>query len=102
MKSPCKAACKNVEGICVGCARTIQEVIHWQHYSDEQRENIMAEIKGERSTHLCPNCDHPSFCGNISGDTPCWCYDLDITSTQQQTSEACLCRHCLAKLARLK
>ncbi len=35
MKSPCRAACKNEGGICIGCKRTMKEVLEWRDLGDE-------------------------------------------------------------------
>lgn len=44
MRSPCIAICKTENDICVGCHRTISEIVFWSNYTDEERDNIMRRI----------------------------------------------------------
>jgi len=43
MKSPCISVCKidPTTQICKGCGRTLEQVISWRSYTDEERERIM-------------------------------------------------------------
>lgn len=98
MRTPCKAICKNVGGICNGCKRTIQEIIDWQNYSEQQRQNVMEQLSGVQFTHLCPECGQPAYCGISAGEEKCWCFEVEqreIPSSLQ--GKACLCRSCLSK-----
>lgn len=47
MKSPCISRCNITEDsqYCKGCKRTIQEIIRWTQFTDEQRENILRMLK---------------------------------------------------------
>jgi hypothetical protein len=31
-------------GVCLGCARTLEEIARWGSMSDEERERVMAEL----------------------------------------------------------
>lgn len=44
--SPCIHLCRIDEqtGLCEGCLRTIQEIIHWADYSEQQRGAVLAEL----------------------------------------------------------
>jgi uncharacterized protein len=46
--SPCIHLCRIDEqtGLCEGCLRTIQEIIHWADYSEQQRADILAQLNG--------------------------------------------------------
>lgn len=44
MKTPCVAACKNNNGICEGCLRTVTEIANWSQFNPLQREEIMAQL----------------------------------------------------------
>lgn len=55
MKSPCRAACKNEGGICIGCKRTMKEVLEWRDLGDEGRDKIMGILDGEIQTHYAPS-----------------------------------------------
>lgn len=44
--SPCIHLCRIDEptGLCEGCLRTIQEIIHWADYSEQQRADVLAQL----------------------------------------------------------
>ena len=46
MKSPCNNVCQldPKSGLCVGCARTLDEIARWAEMSDAERERVMAEL----------------------------------------------------------
>lgn len=98
MKTPCIAACKNEDGICIGCKRTITEIVEWKSMTDDERESVMNRLSGKLATHACPECDKPAQCDIQMGKETCWCFDLEtreVTLSGSQTS--CLCRDCLSK-----
>ncbi|WP_305819583.1 DUF1289 domain-containing protein [Photobacterium leiognathi] len=97
MKTPCVAKCKNNDGICSGCLRTMKEVVEWQTFDDQTRGAIIQEIKGQPTTHQCPQCGKPASCDISAGKTTCWCFELDKRDTSDCPSGACLCRECLSK-----
>ncbi|WP_305839646.1 DUF1289 domain-containing protein [Photobacterium leiognathi] len=97
MKTPCVAKCKNNDGICSGCLRTMKEVVEWQAFDDQTREAIMQEIKGQPTTHQCPQCGKPASCDISAGKTTCWCFELGKRDTSDCPSGSCLCRECLSK-----
>ena len=46
MNSPCVKVCQMdpQRGLCLGCARTLDEIARWAQMSDEERERITAEL----------------------------------------------------------
>ena len=46
IKSPCTGICtlKNNGKLCIGCGRSIDEIINWVYLSDNEKENIIQEI----------------------------------------------------------
>lgn len=97
MKTPCIAICKNQGGICIGCHRTMEEIAQWRTLSDEQRDTAMQVLAGEKSTHICPSCQQPAHCDQLSGHADCWCLALDARElTVLDDHRLCLCRRCLA------
>lgn len=42
--TPCMSICKIVEGICVGCGRTKDEICMWMQMDDEERISIMRRL----------------------------------------------------------
>lgn len=54
MKSPCIKICmidKNTEK-CTGCGRTLEQIVRWQKYTDNERNEIMNRLR-ERHGHTC-------------------------------------------------
>lgn len=47
MKSPCVSICMMDPSadICMGCCRTLDEIADWHKYTDEQREQVMSQLK---------------------------------------------------------
>lgn len=45
IKSPCIKVCKVENKKCIGCYRTIDEIVSWRLLTDEQREDIMQSLK---------------------------------------------------------
>ena len=44
--SPCIALCKlNEDEICVGCKRTIDEIVNWRTYTDNQKLAVLARLE---------------------------------------------------------
>ena len=51
MKSPCVKVCQMdpQRGLCLGCARTLDEIARWGQMSEAERERIMAELPQRNS-----------------------------------------------------
>ena len=44
--SPCVALCKlTEEDICIGCKRTIEEIINWRTYTDNQKKTVFTRLE---------------------------------------------------------
>lgn len=42
VNSPCvKNCCLNNEDICLGCFRSLDEIVHWAGANNEEKENIL-------------------------------------------------------------
>ena len=52
MKSPCVKVCQMdpSRGLCLGCARTLDEIARWGQMSEAERDRIMAELP-HRNSH---------------------------------------------------
>lgn len=52
IQSPCVLICviEEKSNLCLGCARTTQEISQWIDYSDETRLQIMAELQARLKT----------------------------------------------------
>lgn len=42
--TPCVSICKILEGKCVGCGRTREEIAKWTRYTDDERLEIMKRL----------------------------------------------------------
>lgn len=47
MYSPCVGICTYIDGKCIGCYRTIEEIEKWVEYTDEERKKIMERLNDE-------------------------------------------------------
>ena len=56
IESPCiRNCCLDEQDICLGCGRTIEEIIRWGDASDEEKEKILADSKeriNKRNNHI--------------------------------------------------
>ena len=44
--SPCVKICTHVDGMCIGCYRTADEIKEWKTtYTDKQKEELLKELK---------------------------------------------------------
>ncbi|QUJ69291.1 DUF1289 domain-containing protein (plasmid) [Photobacterium sp. GJ3] len=98
MKTPCVAKCKNQEGICSGCLRTMKEISEWRLMNDEAHTQAIAQIQGTESTHTCERCGNPAYCAIDDNQQSCWCFELSKRDTSSLPEGKCVCRACLASL----
>ncbi|MCP3696967.1 MAG: DUF1289 domain-containing protein [Aliivibrio sp.] len=97
MKTPCIAACKNEDGICIGCKRTITEIIAWKSMTDKERDRVMDRLSG-KTTHTCPECTTPAQCDIKMGKETCWCFEVETRNVGIASENTeCLCQDCLIK-----
>jgi len=48
VRSPCVDICKlDSDFVCIGCRRTIDEVLKWPEYTDEQKKAVLDRLFGE-------------------------------------------------------
>ena len=46
VKSPCRLVCKYDENkVCIGCLRTMEEIVNWTEYSDQQKLEVWRNIR---------------------------------------------------------
>ena len=49
IKSPCKNICKyNKHKICVGCFRSMEEIVRWTSYTNEEKKMVLSNITERR------------------------------------------------------
>jgi len=65
------------------------------------RMELMKQIKGQVSTHNCPNCGGGAYCAMEAGKSAnlCWCMGIekDTNVLSDVDANSCLCRGCLTK-----
>lgn len=45
VKSPCVSICAlDEQDICVGCYRSVDEIMHWGRYSDDERRQVLQRV----------------------------------------------------------
>ena len=50
IRSPCIAVCELRNGYCVGCGRTMDEIVEWSSATDARKEDILDRIYDEAET----------------------------------------------------
>ena len=43
--SPCIKICKLIDGVCIACNRTIEQITEWENYKDIEKDNIIKHLK---------------------------------------------------------
>ena len=52
IESPCIGVCTIVDGKCIGCFRTSEEVYNWLYYSDKERNKKTKECLKKMNKNL--------------------------------------------------
>jgi len=67
MKSPCVKVCimDPERDVCMGCARTLEEIARWAVMSDDERSAVMQALPARRARLNLPQV---SFEGDDDGD----------------------------------
>lgn len=47
IETPCISICRQDNGRCVGCGRTMEEIAGWFDYTDAERRSIMERLEKE-------------------------------------------------------
>ena len=51
--SPCVKICTHVDGMCIGCHRTADEIKEWKTtYTDKQKEELLKELKKREESYI--------------------------------------------------
>ena len=45
ISNPCKSICKVVDGVCIGCFRTEEEIDTWPILTNEEKKEVIDRIK---------------------------------------------------------
>lgn len=65
----------------------------------EDRTRLLKHVRGQTSTHTCPQCQSPAYCAMEAGKSAnlCWCMTEERVSKPEgpDVGSACLCRTCL-------
>jgi len=53
IQSPCVKICTHVDGMCIGCYRTVDEIKEWKTtYTDKQKEELLKELKEREELYI--------------------------------------------------
>lgn len=44
-ESPCVSVCRYENEVCVGCGRTIDEVVEWYNFTDDEKQAVLNRIE---------------------------------------------------------
>jgi len=47
LESPCISVCRYENEVCVGCGRTVEEVVEWYNFTDQQKQTILNRLEKE-------------------------------------------------------
>ena len=51
--TPCVKICTHVDGMCIGCYRTADEIKEWKTtYTDEQKKELLKELKKREESYI--------------------------------------------------
>ena len=48
VESPCISVCRYDNEVCVGCGRTVDEVVGWYDMTDEQKQQIINRLEKKK------------------------------------------------------
>ena len=50
IESPCISVCRMENDVCIGCGRTVEEVVEWYNMTDTQKQAVLNRLeKKEKS-----------------------------------------------------
>ena len=47
IESPCISICRYEDEICVGCGRTVDDVVNWYDMTDDEKQAVLNRIEKE-------------------------------------------------------
>jgi predicted Fe-S protein YdhL (DUF1289 family) len=47
IESPCVSICRYEDEVCVGCGRTVDDVVNWYDMTDKQKQAVLNRIEKE-------------------------------------------------------
>ena len=45
VQSPCISVCRYEDEVCVGCGRTVDEVVEWYNFNDEEKQAVLNRLE---------------------------------------------------------
>ena len=48
IESPCVSVCRMENEICVGCGRTLEEVVEWYNFTDEEKQAVLNRLEKKK------------------------------------------------------
>jgi hypothetical protein len=95
--SPCNRVCTidARTGLCIGCARSLDEISAWAMLTDAERRKIVDALASRlagRAAIACSSCGARFACGAADREHPCWCASYPPVDPSEG---GCLCPNCL-------
>ena len=47
IESPCISVCRYEDEVCVGCGRTVDDIVNWYDMTDKQKQAVLNRIEKE-------------------------------------------------------
>jgi len=47
VESPCISVCRYENEVCVGCGRTVDEVVNWYDMTDDEKQSVVNRLEKE-------------------------------------------------------
>ena len=47
IESPCISVCRYENEVCVGCGRTVDDIVNWYDMTDKQKQEVLNRIEKE-------------------------------------------------------
>ena len=55
--SPCiRRCCLDHRDVCLGCARTLQEILNWHQMTPAEKQNLLNDLERRKQTPSTPDC----------------------------------------------
>jgi len=47
IESPCISVCRYEDEVCVGCGRTVDEIVNWYDMTDDEKQAVLNRLEKE-------------------------------------------------------
>lgn len=49
VESPCISVCRYENEVCVGCGRTVDEVVNWYDMTDDEKQSVVNRLEKDQT-----------------------------------------------------